>query len=191
MFSSLFVLANLSSPQTNQSKHWPEQINQPHFSEYHPHLKKGNNLLYQGLLNVQVPCAQVYGPGQSIPPHFPQSGAPTPPVLDVVVVVVVVVVLGVLETVVVVDGVREIVVVVIDEEVLELTVVVVVVVVEEDEVLELVELVLDEVILTETEEVVLPELEIVPKSLISLELAPTKILKSPVGKTHFWAATSQ
>jgi hypothetical protein len=36
-----------------------------------------------------------------------------------------------------------------------------------------------------TEEVELPDDEIVPVNLISRELAPTYILKAPVGMTHF------
>lgn len=49
---------------------------------------------YQSPCFTQVPCAQVNGPAQLAPPHWPQSGAPTPAAAVVVLEAVVAVVLG-------------------------------------------------------------------------------------------------
>jgi hypothetical protein len=114
---------------------------------------------------VQVPCAQVVGPDQPVPPHCPHIGAPVPPDLEVVVVVrEMEVVVGVREIVVVV-GVREMVVVVVG-------VIEIVVVVDETCVVVLVEnVVLIGMELTDDTDV--PEDDIVPVNRMSLELEPT------------------
>ncbi len=131
-----------------------------------------NYLLCHALLYVQVPLAQVVGPVHPVPPHCPQSGAPVPVEL---------VVLGFAE-VVVLSFELELIVVISVVDVFEVFEVAGV------EVLDVPAAVDDLPGRVETE---VPEPDIVPVNLISLEPAPTYTLNVPLGIIRFWEPVSQ